>query len=147
MDLLLERTIELNCSKTHAFRVFTEMTDLWWPPHHRKDKDAALVLEQVSGGRLMEKSTNGAVWIIGEIVNFIPPDTLEFNWFPGSPHVPTNVRIKFLGDTTSATIAIEHRAISDEAIENWPNVMHLFARGWDTILPALATFCKTIDKE
>ncbi len=135
---VLERKIALACSPAHAFRVFTTMTDLWWPRHHRRTEAATMVFEPRLGGRLLERGPDGSDWVIGKITSFQPPEHLSFDWFPGSPAAPTTVAIAFREVSDGTEIAITHRALSDGAIAAWPGKVALFERGWDTILPALA---------
>lgn len=139
----LERRIDLACPLDHGFRVFTEMTDLWWPRHHRRNEAAKLIMQPQHGGRLFEKSPDGSEWTIGEVVAITPPDGLEFNWFPGSPAAPTNVKVTFTATETGCAIHIRHSALSPEAMAAWSDKVSLFEKGWDTILPTLARFIET----
>jgi uncharacterized protein YndB with AHSA1/START domain len=136
-DEVLERRIALSCSPAHAFRVFTTMTDLWWPRHHRRTAAATMVFEPKLGGRLLERGPDGSDWVIGTITSFEPPEHLSFDWFPGSPAAPTTVDIAFREASAGTEIAITHRALSEGAIAAWPAKVALFERGWDAILPAL----------
>lgn len=138
-DPVLERVIPLRCAPAHAFRVFTQMTDLWWPRGHRRTADATMVLEAVPDGRLIERAPSGEEWMLGRLTAFEPPERLSFEWFPGSPAAPTAVDVHFRSATEGSEIVIVHRALSEGAIANWPARVALFERGWDTILPALAT--------
>lgn len=137
----LQRSISLKCSKPHAFRVFTEMTDLWWPKTHRRDAQSELILTPTVGGKLVERSKTGDEWTIGNIVDIDPPDLLTFDWFPGAPNAPTHVRITFAGDNQTSQIDITHTAISDASQDIWPEKVALFNKGWDTILPPFAELC------
>lgn len=135
---VLTRTIALRCGPAHAFRVFTEMTDLWWPRSHRRTTEATLVFEAMAGGRLLERSPDGEEWVLGRLTAFEPPERLCFDWFPGSPAAPTTVEVAFRAADEGSEIAIVHRALSEDAISAWPGKVALFERGWDTILPAFA---------
>lgn len=137
MNDLLTRTISLACPVDRAFDVFTRQVDLWWPRGHRRTREAAMVLEPVLGGRLMERSPGGEEWLIGRLTRFARPDALAFDWFPGSPAAPTAVDIAFIAASTGTKIRIVHKAISGGALAAWPDKVALFARGWDTVLPAL----------
>lgn len=143
-DPILERVIALRCSPAHAFRVFTEMTDLWWPKGHRRTPGATMVFEPAAGGRLLERAADGEEWVLGRLTVFDPPHRLGFDWFPGSPAAPTSVDVTFSAAEHGSEIAIVHRALSEAAIAAWPEKVALFERGWDTILPALA---RLIDNE
>ena len=52
MDEVLVRTIALACPVEHAFDVFTDKIDLWWPRGHRRNRDASLTL---TGEALIER--------------------------------------------------------------------------------------------
>lgn len=137
---VLQRKIALKCSPTHAFRVFTTKTDLWWPRSHRRTPAATMVFEPQVGGRLLERAPDGSEWVIGSITTFAPPDRLEFDWYPGSPAAPTAVEVDFRAAPEGAEIAIVHRALGEGAIAAWSGKVALFEKGWDTVLPALAIF-------
>lgn len=137
-EALLTRTIPLRCAQAHAFRVFTEMTDLWWPRGHRRTRDAAMVFEPEDDGRLLERAPDGSEWVLGRVTVFEPPTRLQFDWFPGSPAAPTTVEVLFRRTAEGSEIAIRHHVLSEGALAAWPEKVALFERGWDTILPALA---------
>ena len=137
---MLERRIGLACSPAHAFRVFTTMTELWWPRHHRRTESATMIFEPMIGGRLLERAPDGGEWVIGKITAYDAPERLSFDWFPGSPAAPTAVQVSFDAAPGGAEITIVHRALSEGAIAAWPGKVGLFERGWDTILPALSRF-------
>lgn len=137
---VLRRTIALRCSPAHAFRIFAEKTDLWWPRGHRRTPDAALVLQPRVDGRLIERAPDGSEWVLGRITAYEPPNHLSFDWFPGSPAAPTAVDVTFRQTGGGSEIAIVHRALAAAAIAAWPEKVTLFERGWDTVLPALAGF-------
>jgi uncharacterized protein YndB with AHSA1/START domain len=139
-DLVLNRVITLRCSPAHAFHVFTEMTDLWWPRGHRRTAEATMVLEAAAGGRLLERSPDGSEWLLGRITVFEAPHRISFDWFPGSPTSPTSVDATFRATAGGSEIEIVHRALSEGAVAAWPDKVALFARGWDTVLPAMADF-------
>ena len=147
MNDLLTRTIALTCPVEHAFDVFTRHVDLWWPRGHRRTREATMVLEPAPGGRLLERAPGGEEWVIGKLTQFAPPETLGFDWFPGSPSAPTAVTIVFARSATGTEIRIAHRAIGTGAVAAWPDKVAVFARGWDTILPALKAFIETASGE
>lgn len=138
MTEVLHRRFTVACSPAHAFRVFTTQTDLWWPRSHRRNTDALMVMEPAAGGRLVERAADGSEFVMGTITRFEPPETLAFDWYPGSPAAPTTVEISLSGSADATEINIVHRAVSDGAVAAWPGRVALFERGWDTIVPALA---------
>jgi uncharacterized protein YndB with AHSA1/START domain len=142
MTDIIHREITLNCPQSHAFKVFTQMIDAWWPRTHRRTQGAKLIMQQTVGGSLLERAPDGAEWQIGAITSFQPPALLEFDWFPGSPNAPTHVQVTFSQQGAQTIIAITHQAITKEAAEIWPEKIALFQKGWDTILPPFKTFCE-----
>lgn len=143
MTFLLKRTIELECSRSQAFLIFTEHTDLWWPRTHRKNEKSTLMLEPHAGGRLYERAPDGSEWTIGEATKCEPPNIIEFTWFPGSSNAPTNVAVRFEGDGAQSRILIEHSAMTDVAQDIWPQRVALFDKGWSIILPAFKAQCES----
>lgn len=145
MTELLNRQFTLSCSRAHAFKVFTQMIDLWWPRGHRRTEGSTLILQPTQGGRLFERAPDGSEWTLGEIITFDPPSKLAFQWFPGAPNAPTHVEVDFTEQGEGASISVTHSAITPEAINIWPDKVALFERGWDTILPALQSYINTKD--
>ena len=136
---LLTRTISLNCSIDHAFAVFTDKIDLWWPRGHRKHREGALRLDPKAGGALIDRAPDGAEYTMGQVTAIDPPTRLNLDWFPGSAAAPTSVEIAFAkaGDGTSITVT--HRPLL-ETKSIWPQRVETFTRGWDAVLPALKTY-------
>jgi uncharacterized protein YndB with AHSA1/START domain len=135
-DVLI-RTIALACPVEHAFSVFTEKVDLWWPRGHRRNRDATM---QFTTDALLERSPDGTLWTMGRVTAMEPPHRLALDWFPGSPAAPTSVEIAFVPSPEGTTITVTHRAVSEEAQTMWAGRVDVFARGWDTVLPALKEF-------
>lgn len=140
MNEILNRQFTLACSRPHAFKVFTQMIDLWWPQGHRRTQCATLILQPIQGGRLFERAPDGSEWTLGEIITYEPPSKLAFHWFPGAPNAPTHVEVAFSELEDGAAISVTHSAITPQAITIWPDKVALFERGWDTILPAFQTY-------
>lgn len=143
MTEIVRRTIALACPVEHAFDVFTQRIDLWWPRGHRRNRDASLSLEPFAGGRLIERSADGSEWTMGRVTEIAPPLSLSLDWFPGSPAAPTSVEVVFEAKGDGTEIVVSHRPLSDGAQAIWPERVTLFERGWDTVLPALRQFVVT----
>lgn len=137
MDEVLVRTIALACPVEHAFAVFTDKIDLWWPRGHRRNRDAMLTLTDEA---LLERAPDGSVWTMGEVRAREPPHLLALDWFPGSPNAPTAVEVRFAAEGDGTLITVTHRAITLETKSIWPQRVSRFIDGWDTVLPALKTF-------
>ena len=144
MTEILRREILLACTPKKAFRVFVEQVDLWWPPGHRRNRDARLSFE---GDLLIERSATGNAWTMARITERTAPDRLRLDWYPGSATAPTDVEISFSGAPNGTLITIVHRALSAEAQAVWPLRIETFAKNWDLLLPAFQQFILTNPSE
>lgn len=71
------------CAPEHAFRVWTERLDLWWPRDKSfagPDRLARVVLEPGVGGRIHEVDLDGGTEEGGRVVAWEPPHRLAFTW-------------------------------------------------------------------
>jgi uncharacterized protein YndB with AHSA1/START domain len=136
VDEILTRTISLNCGIEHAFEVFTDKVDLWWPRGHRKHRDGTL---RLAGDVLIDRGPDGTEWTMAAIAEIDPPSLLRLDWYPGSPGAPTAVEVRFSGDGDRTEIIVTHRPLL-ETKSIWPQRVELFERGWSTVLPALKTY-------
>jgi uncharacterized protein YndB with AHSA1/START domain len=137
VDEILVRSIALACPVEHAFAVFTDKIDLWWPRGHRRNREASLTLTDAA---LVEHSPDGSVWIMGEVTARQPPHLLALDWFPGASVAPTSVEIRFAAEGDGTLITVTHRALTLETKSIWPKRVSVFTSGWDNVLPALKTF-------
>jgi hypothetical protein len=140
MAEMLRREIALRCSPEHAFAVFTEQVDLWWPRGHRKSHQSTLRFEPGSDGRLIERAPDGSEWTMAAVTSFDPPGRLDLDWFPGSPAVPTRVAISFSSRGEETVVTIVHQPLSAEAEAIWAQRVAQFGTGWDNVLTALRFF-------
>lgn len=136
MDEILVRRITLACSVDHAFAVFTDKIDLWWPRSHRRNHAASLTLTSEA---LVERAPDGTHWIMAHVTGIDPPNRLSLDWYPGSPAVPTSVEIDFAAEGDGTVATVTHRPLL-EIKSLWPKRVATFTSGWDAVLPALKAF-------
>ncbi len=76
------KTVTVRCPPATAFRRFTEELGAWWPlaTHHTGDDPESCALEGRVGGRLFERSKNGAEKVWGVVELWDPPRRLAFTW-------------------------------------------------------------------
>ena len=84
-ELALHKSIVVACPVEHAFRVFTERMNDWWPfeGHSIFDGGATIVWEPRVGGRVYERSQDGEEGMWGTIVAWDPPRSFAMTWHPG----------------------------------------------------------------
>jgi uncharacterized protein YndB with AHSA1/START domain len=96
------------CPPARAFEVWTAEISRWWPKGHSVSGDPGLTvtLEPRVGGRIFERTPQGAEHEWGEVLAWEPPQRLVYLWhlrFDRSD--ATEVEITFTGgDETTVTI-------------------------------------------
>ena len=133
----IRRTLTLSCSCAHAFRVFTERMDAWWPPSHRKHPNARMLIEPRVGGRFYERAPSGEEVERGEVLAWDPPHALRYSWWPGSSDAPTEVAVTFRAEGDRTIVEVTHTPGSSDAA-SWPKRAERFIGGWSAVLPAFA---------
>ena len=136
MDEILTRSIVLECGIEHAFDVFTDKIDLWWPRGHRRHREGTL---RIAGDALIDRSPDGSEWIMAAITEIDPPSLLRFDWYPGSPDAATAVEVRFTGNDSRTEIVVTHRPLP-ASTSIWPQRVEVFESGWSAVLPALKSY-------
>ena len=112
MTTPLRLSFEVTCSVEHAFTVWTSGIGAWWPRDHTVTghDDLQVVLESGVGGRIFERTPDGAEHDWGEITVWEPPMRLAYRWHLRQDRVDaTDVDIRFRPAGTATTrIEIEH---------------------------------------
>jgi uncharacterized protein YndB with AHSA1/START domain len=129
----------------HAFAVFTEQVDAWWPRAYGLGAAARtdLVLEPGEGGRWFERAADGTECDWGRVVVWEPPQHLVLSWQIAPGFVPENnldrasrVDIRFAADGPERTVvtlvhdAFERHGAGWESMRDavaaeggWPGIM------------------------
>jgi uncharacterized protein YndB with AHSA1/START domain len=134
----LRWTFDVACGPDHAFRVWTDRIGTWWPADHTVSgaEDGVVVLEGHVGGRIFERTADGAEHDWGEVTAWEPPSRLAYLWFLRTDRGDaTDVEIRFVAVGDSATrVEIEH--------SGWERLGDRGATwrernlgGWSTLLP------------
>ena len=132
----LEKSVRVRCSVQHAFTVFTERVDTWWPRGHRRFEDSSLRLEPHVGGRFIEERGEDSKEL-GEVRAWDPPTRVCFSWWPGALEGPTEVEVRFIEDGDATLVEVTHR-VGDSGLGGaWPGRVAIFGRNWDDVLEAL----------
>jgi Activator of Hsp90 ATPase homolog 1-like protein len=131
-------SFEVGCAPDHAFRVWTEDIDRWWPADHTVTgtDDLLVVLEPRLGGRIYERTPDGLEHDWGEVTVWEPPTRLGYLWHLRRDRADaTKVEIRFEAAEGGGTrIEIEHRnwEILGSEGESWRDRNR---GGWATLLP------------
>jgi uncharacterized protein YndB with AHSA1/START domain len=118
-DTALRFTIEVEVGLERAFDVFTREFDRIKPREHNLlgEDIAETVLEPRSGGRLYDRSVNGATCDWGSVLAFDPPHRLLLAWhispywqIETEPNRASEIEVTFTAiDDTRTRVELEHR--------------------------------------
>jgi uncharacterized protein YndB with AHSA1/START domain len=116
---VVRKTITVNASPEHAFAVFTDGFDTWWPRSHSLSKAPMekAVIETRLGGRCYQRSVDGAECDWGQILEWEPPHRFVIAWQLNEKwqHEPdlakcSEVEVRFTGEPGGSTrVDLEHR--------------------------------------
>jgi uncharacterized protein YndB with AHSA1/START domain len=108
----IEIQFEVACSPEHAFDTWANRTSAWWPRSHSMTSAPGLVvtIEPRAGGRIFERTPEGAEHDWGEVLAWEPPNRLAYLWHLGTDRSrATEVDISFTGGASATTVTITHR--------------------------------------
>lgn len=114
----VRKSIVVNASVEHAFRVFTEDFDGWWPRSHHIGKSPMkrAIIEQRTGGRCFSEQEDGTDCDWGQVLAWDPPRRLVIAWqiTPQWVYEPdlaksSEVEIRFTPQGTGTRVDLEHR--------------------------------------
>jgi uncharacterized protein YndB with AHSA1/START domain len=135
----VKKSVRVNASQEHAFDVFAERFDIWWPRDHHIGKTAMreAIIEPRTGGRWYERGEDGSECEWGRVLAWEPPARLLLSWRINSKFVPdetveSEVEVRFIPDGAVTRVELEHRiraadaGLLREAVDS--------PRGWGSIL-------------
>jgi uncharacterized protein YndB with AHSA1/START domain len=115
----VRKSIVVNTSVEHAFKVFTEGYDTWWPRSHHIGKSpmTRAVIEGKVGGRCYSEQQDGTECPWGQVLVWEPPHRLTIAWqiTPEWGYQPdlaqsSEVEIRFAPEPGGGTrVNLEHR--------------------------------------
>ncbi|MBI4261184.1 MAG: SRPBCC domain-containing protein [Actinobacteria bacterium] len=132
-----------------VFRVFTERLGEWWPldtysisvDEGGGGAPEAAFVEPREGGRIYERTADGAELEWGRVLVWDPPHRLVMSWRPNltaNPH--TEIEVTFTPEGDGTRVDLEHRgwerlfgfvedpgAVRSGYVNGWPGVLGLFA--------------------
>jgi len=115
----VKKSVTVKTSVEHAFTVFTEGFDTWWPRSHHVGQSplATAVIEGRVGGRCYGKSVDGTECPWGRVTAWEPPRRFAFAWmldgewkYNPDPSMGREVEVSFTAtDDGSTRVDLEHR--------------------------------------
>jgi hypothetical protein len=128
---------DVACSVEHAFDVWTNRIDMWWPSDHTVsgDPDVAVFLQGEVGGRIFERAADGTEHDWGQVTAWTPPVRFAYLWhLRRDRREATEVEVRFVARGPDATrVEIEHQGW--ERLADGPQARERNSIGWQTLLP------------
>lgn len=131
--------IEVAAPIEHAFRVFTEGLDSWWPRDHHigRVEMAVAILEPRAGGRWYELGVDGSQCEWGMVLAWDPPSHVALSWhldgdFRFDPRHERSSRIDITFERLGARrtlVTLEHSGL-DRHGDTWLRLRESITRGW-----------------
>jgi uncharacterized protein YndB with AHSA1/START domain/uncharacterized damage-inducible protein DinB len=115
----VKKSITVKASVEHAFQVFTDGFDTWWPRSHHIGKQPMVkaVIETRAGGRCYGREADGTECDWGKVLAWEPPNRFVLAWQidPGWQYEPdlhkaSEVEVRFSPEAGGLTrVDLEHR--------------------------------------
>jgi hypothetical protein len=141
----VRKTLTVRASQEHAFHVFTEGFDSWWPRSHHIGKSPMkrALIEGFVGGRCYSEQEDGTDCPWGQVTVWEPPQRFVFLWqinsawqFEPDMAKTSEVEVKFTREADGSTrVDLEHREFErmpDAGVQM--RAMVDSPGGWGTIL-------------
>ena len=148
-DTPVRKSVTVKTDAGHAFQVFTEGFDTWWPREHHIGKAPMkkAIIEGREGGRLYTEQTDGTECDWGQILVWEPPVRLVIAWrispqwqFEPDLARTSEVEIRFTPQPDGSTrVDLEHRHFERHGT-GWEAMRTAVegAMGWGELLKAFA---------
>lgn len=132
---------EVSCDADHAFRVWTERINSWWPKDHAMsgEPDVVVTMESGLGGRIFERTNDGQEYDWGEITRWDPPHRLAYHWHIGATRKEaTHVDVSFTPVGPATAVRLEH-SMWDQFGPAASTRRQANAHGWSDVVAAFRT--------
>lgn len=131
----VRHAVHVRCPVDHAFAVFTQRVDDWWPPSHRRG-GGRVVLHPGADGRLVQESDEGGERVLGTTAAWEPPHQLAFDWHLGATaQTATRVTISFSPSGDGTDVQVLH-VEGARPLPDWAATARIFTRAWSHVLAA-----------
>jgi uncharacterized protein YndB with AHSA1/START domain len=140
-ELVLRKSIVVDCSVERAFSVFTERMADWWPfeGHSIFDHDGAdVVFERRVGGRVYEASKGGEEGLWGTLIVWEPPSVFAMTWHPGrGEETAQELEVRFSAEGDGTRVDLVHTGW-ERLGDRMQEIGGHYDEGWDYVLGRFA---------
>jgi uncharacterized protein YndB with AHSA1/START domain len=138
----VSKTLTVAASQAHAFEVFTNGIDRWWPKGHGIGT-APLVksfIEPRKGGRWYTTHEDGTEAVVGHMLVWEPPSRIVFSWEINAQWKPdstmgSEVEVRFIAEGPKTTrVELLHHKFETMGEEGGKSMRGSVDGGWTPIL-------------
>jgi uncharacterized protein YndB with AHSA1/START domain len=139
------KSIVVDCPVSHAFDVFTNRFNLWWPRSHhigKADLEKAII-EPREGGRWYERCVDGSECEWGKVLVWAPPGRVALAWhltaeyaFDPDPARASRVEVTFKDDGGKTRVELVHEGFDKHANGKAVRDSVASKAGWSDIIDA-----------
>ncbi len=141
----VHKTIVVAAAQAHAFDVFINGMDRWWPKTHGIGSAPIVkqIVEPRKGGRWYSTHEDGSEAVSGHILVWEPPHRVVLSWeisaqWKPDPSVASEVEVRFIAESANRTrVELEHRkfeslgepggeSVRSQVNGGWPGILDLF---------------------
>lgn len=143
--MTIVETIDINASSDRVFDAYVNHIDNWWtrrgtyrysfapettePKHIRFDPRL--------DGRFYEEFADGSQYTIGRIVEWKPPELLQYTWKAPDWPLETTITVRFTEDAGQTTVEVTHEGFGEDGV---PDLGDGYAVGLREILGGLKAY-------
>ncbi len=143
----VNKTLTVAASQAHAFDVFTNGLDRWWPKGHGVGATPVVesIIEPRRGGRWLTRHEDGSEITVGRMLVWDPPNRIVFTWeinaqWKPDATVASEVEVRFVAEGPQTTrVELEHGKFETMGEEGgnkmrsdvnggWPGLLEMFRK-------------------
>jgi hypothetical protein len=136
----VRKTRHVDLDPAAAFTLFTEGMATWWPlaTHSIGGDDAVdVVVEGRVGGRIVERTADGAEHSWADVLAWDPPHRFVVAWHPNpAPEAASILEIRFVADGSGTRVELEHRGWEEFGDAEGATLRARYDDGWEPVLAA-----------
>jgi uncharacterized protein YndB with AHSA1/START domain len=140
----VRKSVTVRATPSHAFDVFVNGIDLWWPKDHSIGNAPITrsVIEPWLGGRWYSTHEDGQTCVSGRVLAWEPPSRLVLSWeinaaWKPDTSIASEVEVRFVPEGAGLTrVELEHRnfdtlgegarSLRDTVDHGWPDILDRF---------------------
>jgi uncharacterized protein YndB with AHSA1/START domain len=151
-ESVVRKSLLVECSREHAFQIFTEHMGQWWPAtHHVGDTPFRdVIVEPRTGGRWYEIDVQERQGAWGHVLAWEPPHRVVLSWhlntkFAFDPDLgrASEIHVRFVAEAPTKTrMEFEHRGLERHG-EGYQALRDMLDNGWVTVLAEFVKAAET----